>query len=143
MEGARTTAPPGAPGGPLAAGAAPARPVGGTADTAPASGPGRAVTGRPETVHAELWGVRVPQAPRWIFQAEGVAAEVLVQNAAADARTLLLVVTVHDAQGERLTSLDAVLWDLAPGETRTVVQPLPSLPTLPAEVRARLEPLVP
>jgi len=91
----------------------------------------------------ELLGVRVVQPARWLFDADGGAAEVIVANGAAETRAVLLIVTVHDGLGERITGAEAILSDLAPAEVRTILQRFPPLPTTPSEVRVRLESLLP
>jgi len=91
----------------------------------------------------ELLGVRVVQPARWLFDADGGAAEVIVTNGGPDTRAVLLIVTVHDGLGERIGGAEAILSDLAPTEVRTILQRFPPLATTPSEVRVRLEALLP
>ena len=128
-----TGAPLGAAAGPRAAGGGGPSPAGSPIGTAAgASSP-----------LPELLGVRVVQPARWLFDADGGAAEVIVANGGSEGRTVLLIVTLHDGQGERVVDAETILGDLAPAEVRTILQRFPPLATTPSEVRVRLEPLLP
>jgi hypothetical protein len=83
------------------------------------------------------------QPARWLFDADGGAAEVIVANGGPEGRTILVIVTLHDGQGERIVGAETVLSDLAPAEVRTILQRFPPLATTPSDVRVRLESLLP
>jgi hypothetical protein len=123
----------GGTGAPLAA--APPRPA------APSSAGG----GAPDrvVVAAEYAGIRVLGPLQWTTEAGLPAIAGLVHHGGAEARTMVLSLFLLDPRGERLGTTELVLWDLAPGETRTFAQPLPTLPAAPTDVSARIEPLGP
>jgi len=91
----------------------------------------------------ELQGVRLVQPPRWTLESEGAAAELVLTNGTDAPRTVVVVVSLHDGDGEQMAAVQAIVADLGAGETRSIVQSLPPLATPPSELRVRLEPLVP
>jgi hypothetical protein len=80
---------------------------------------------------------------QWVTDREAPAIAGLVHHAGTEARTMVLTLFLLDARGERLGAVETVLWDLAPGESRSFVQLLPPLPAAPTDVSARIEPLAP
>ncbi|HZR97498.1 MAG TPA: FxLYD domain-containing protein [Chloroflexota bacterium] len=116
-------------------GAAPARPDSGPASSADA----RAAP----LVVAEYAGVRVIGPLQWATEGEHVVVTGTVINVGAQARTMVLTLFLLDAQGARLGSTEAVLWDIAPGESRAFAQAVPPLAAPATDVSARIEPLVP
>ncbi len=94
-------------------------------------------------VVAEYAGVRVLGPLRWATESDQPAVVGAVHNSSGQARTMVLTLILLDAEGARLGSVAAVLWDLAPGEHRPFAQAVPPLPAPASDVSARLEPLVP
>jgi hypothetical protein len=92
---------------------------------------------------AEYGGVRVIGPLQWAADGEQTALTGTVTNGAGQARTMVLTLFLLDAQGGRLGAVEAVLWDLAPGESRAFTQAVPPLAAPATDVSARLEPLVP
>jgi hypothetical protein len=120
-------------------GAAPSR-GGGGAPSRPAGGGERRAA---PAVVAEYAGVRVLGPLQWASDGEQPAVTGAVHNSGAQGRTMVLTLFLLDGQGTRLGTIEAVLWDLAPGETRPFTHMVPPLPAPATDVSARLEPLVP
>jgi len=116
-------------GAPLAAALAPPRPA--AEGTAPSTSP----------IVADLAGVRVLGPLQWTTQADAPAVAGVVHNSTDEARTLVLVLVLRDGAGAARGTIDVVMTDLTPGESRTFVQALPAVSV--ADVGARLEVLVP
>jgi hypothetical protein len=94
-------------------------------------------------VAAEYAGVRVLGPLQWLTVGEEPGGSGTAHNGGADTRTMVVTLFLLDARGQRLGSVEMVLWDLLPGEVRPFAQALPSLPAPPTDVSVRLEPLVP
>jgi hypothetical protein len=120
-------------------GAAPARPAGGGPSRPAGEADGRSA---PQVV-AEYAGVRVLGPLQWAAEGDTPAVTGAVHNSGAQPRTMVLTLYLLDAQGTRLGSTEAVVWDLAPGESRPFTHAVPPLPAPATDVSARLEPLAP
>jgi hypothetical protein len=120
-------------------GAAPAR-LGSGAISPPAGG----VESRSApVVVAEYAGVRVIGPLQWAGDGERQAVTGVIHNSSGQARTMVMTLFLLDGLGARLGSIEASIWDLAPGESRPFTHALPPLPAAATDVSARLEPLVP
>ncbi|HEY7068338.1 MAG TPA: FxLYD domain-containing protein [Chloroflexota bacterium] len=119
-------------------GAAPARSAG---PPSPAAPPGD--TRPASAVVAEYAGVRVVGPLQWSVEAESPTVTGMVSNTGAQVQTMVLTLFWLDARGQRLGTTEAVVWDLAPGESRPFAQAQPAQASAATEVSARLEPLVP
>lgn len=94
-------------------------------------------------VVAEYAGVRVVGPLQWSAEGESPTVMGAVHNAGAQVQTMVLTLFWLDARGQRLGTTEAVVWDLAPGESRPFAHAVPAQATASTDVSARLEPLVP
>jgi hypothetical protein len=94
-------------------------------------------------VVAEWNGVRVLGPLQWLFEGDRVVVRSAVLNTTDTGQTVVLTVRVADDAGDVTEIAPFLVADLLPGERRLLGQYLPAGAPPPANIQARIEPLLP